>query len=155
MPGRDRWRARPRLHDRGAFGHERASRRPAVSGGGGAADPRVLRSDVGIVGAGPGGLAAANALSHAGLSVTVLDEGARPGGQIFRQLPPGADGHGVLAEPPSHRHAERLFEDFAHGAIDLQRQATVWQARPGRLWFEQGGASRRLDCEHVVLAPGA
>lgn len=115
----------------------------------------MLSADVGIVGAGPGGLAAANALAAAGLAVTMLDEGHRAGGQIFRQLPPGAQRHGAIAEPPSHGHGERLFERFAHGGIDLQSGATVWRAQPGRLWFEQDGVSRRLDCRFLVLAPGA
>ena len=42
---------------------------------------RTLHADVGIVGAGPAGLAAANDLARAGLSVVILDEGQRPGGR--------------------------------------------------------------------------
>ncbi|MGB3969971.1 MAG: NAD(P)-binding protein, partial [Planctomycetota bacterium] len=70
---------------------------------------RVLDADVGIVGAGPAGMAAANVLAAAGLAVTVLDEGHRAGGQIFRQLPAGAAAPGVLAEPPSHHAGHELL----------------------------------------------
>lgn len=43
--------------------------------------------DVAIVGAGPGGLSAAEFLAHSSLSVVVIDEQSRPGGQITRQPP--------------------------------------------------------------------
>ena len=115
---------------------------------------RVLEADVGIVGAGPGGMAAARVCAAAGLSVVVLDEGHRAGGQIFRQLPPGAVGH-AIAEPPSHHHGHELLAAFAASKVELRRGAVVWDGKPGRLWFEQDGASWLLRCRHTVLAPGA
>lgn len=117
-------------------------------------DARVLDADVGIVGAGPAGLAAAKVCAAAGLSVVVLDEGHRAGGQIFRQLPPGADGR-AIGEPPSHHHGHALLAAFAGCQVTLRSGASVWDARPGRLWFEQDGASWLLRCRHIVLAPGA
>lgn len=115
---------------------------------------RMLAADVGIVGAGPAGMAAANVCAAAGLSVVVLDEGQRAGGQIFRQLPPGASA-AALAQPPSHHQGHALLAAFAAPAIALRSGAVVWDARPGRLWFEQDGASRLLRCDRIVLAPGA
>ncbi|HEX7075214.1 MAG TPA: NAD(P)-binding protein, partial [Hyphomicrobiaceae bacterium] len=41
-------------------------------------------ADVVIVGAGPAGIAAADVLVSNGISPTVIDEGARPGGQAYR-----------------------------------------------------------------------
>lgn len=46
-----------------------------------------MRTDLAIVGAGPAGMAAAHVAAGHGLAVTVLDEQARPGGQILRQPP--------------------------------------------------------------------
>lgn len=120
----------------------------------------ILDADVGIVGAGPGGMAAASRLAAAGVRVVVLDEGHRAGGQIYRQLPAGMHNHGVMPEPPSHDHGHDLIQAFeghatGDGSIKLVRGATVWDAQPGRLWFEQDGVSRLLRCGHIVLAPGA
>ena len=115
---------------------------------------RVLDADVGVVGAGPGGMAAATRLAAAGLRVTVLDEGARAGGQIYRQLPEGA-GAGGIPEPPSHDHGHHLIEGFEASQLTRVHGATVWDAKPGRLWFEHEGESKLLRCERIVLAPGA
>ncbi|MEC8253641.1 MAG: FAD-dependent oxidoreductase [Planctomycetota bacterium] len=115
---------------------------------------RVLDADVGVVGAGPGGMAAATRLAAAGLRVTVLDEGARAGGQIYRQLPEGA-GAGGIPEPPSHDHGHHLIEGFESAELSCVHGATVWDAKPGRLWFEHAGESKLLRCERIVLAPGA
>lgn len=117
-------------------------------------DPNVLTADVGVVGAGPGGMAAARSLAAAGLSVVVLDEGPAAGGQIFRQLPPGATGT-RLAEPPSHHHGHALLGSFTASSLQHLRSATVWDAKPGRLWFEHDGQSKLLRCQRIVLAPGA
>jgi thioredoxin reductase len=117
-------------------------------------DERVLEADVGVVGAGPAGMAAATVCARSGLRVVVLDEGQRAGGQIFRQLPVGARGRAV-AEPPSHRHGHSLLGTFARSGIELRSGSTVWHGRPGQLWFEQDGASWLLRCRRIVLAAGA
>jgi thioredoxin reductase len=120
-----------------------------VSGG------RVLDADAGIVGAGPGGMAAAVALAEAGLRVAVVDEGPRAGGQIFRQLPEGFVGTAHRREPPSHRRGHELLHALGRRPVRMEPGATVWDAAPGRLWFERDGASWLLRCRWIVLAPGA
>lgn len=118
-------------------------------------DDRILRADVGVVGAGPAGMAAAARLAAAGLRVVVLDEGQRPGGQIYRQLPAGFVPKAPLAEPPSHAHGHHLLERFGAANVTTIHGAVVWDARPGQLWFEQGERSCLLQCQQIVLAPGA
>jgi thioredoxin reductase len=116
----------------------------------------VLHADVAIVGAGPAGMAAAIAVARAGLIAVVLDEGHRAGGQIFRQLPAGfAHPAGTLPEPPSHGAGHELLERIARTSVRIERLATVWDAKPGRLWFEQDGRSRLLRCRAILLATGA
>ncbi len=118
-------------------------------------EPRILDAEVGIVGAGPAGLAAAVALAQRGRRVVLLDEGQRPGGQIHRQLPAGCQVPGQLAEPPSHAHGHHLLAGLAQTAVEHRCGATVWDAQPGRLWFEQGAQSWLLRCRAILLAPGA
>ena len=48
-----------------------------------------------MIGAGPGGLAAAIAARRAGAAVLVLDERAHAGGQYFKQLADPAAGAGA------------------------------------------------------------
>lgn len=43
-------------------------------------------TQVAVIGAGPAGLAAAIEVAHAGGQVTVIDENAKPGGQLFKQI---------------------------------------------------------------------
>ena len=53
----------------------------------------VIDADVGVVGAGPGGMAAATRLRLSALACQgrrARREGTRAGGQIYRQLPEGA-----------------------------------------------------------------
>ncbi|HEB53632.1 MAG TPA: FAD-binding protein [bacterium] len=113
----------------------------------------VIEADVGVVGAGPGGMAAAHRLAAGGCRAVVLDEGARPGGQIFRQLPTGS--RASLPEPPSHDRGHDLLQAFERSSVEIHSGCTVWDASPGRLWFEHRGRSRLLRCRHIVLAPGA
>jgi NADPH-dependent 2,4-dienoyl-CoA reductase/sulfur reductase-like enzyme len=82
--------------------------------------------DLLIVGAGPAGLSAARIASSQGLSVTVVDEQPRFGGQVFRQAPEefaAADPDSMHTYPFSHR----LFE-WARGttAVQWHFSTLVW-----------------------------
>lgn len=116
----------------------------------------VVRAEVGILGAGPAGMAAARELVALGVDVLILDEGHRPGGQIFRQAPAGfrvRERRGLVA--PSHDKGHRLLDDLRAAGVPVVNRATVWDAAPGRLWFEQDGRSRLLVCDRMLLATGA
>jgi len=46
----------------------------------------MKKTHVAIVGAGPAGLCAAIESARAGAGVTIIDENAKPGGQLFKQI---------------------------------------------------------------------
>ncbi len=78
----------------------------------------ILRTQVGILGAGPAGMAAALELRALGVDVTVVDEGQRPGGQIFRQVPEGfraVERKGLVA--PSHGKGHQLLEKMTRQGV--------------------------------------
>lgn len=114
--------------------------------------------DVAIIGAGPAGLAAALTARDAGLAVTVLDEGAAPGGQIYRDAE-SAGGRGET-------WLNLLGEDYAKG-IDLVRRFRACGAdyRPEHAVFDispDGGlgvigpaGASWMQARRVVIATGA
>lgn len=121
------------------------------------AEPLALRStDVAVVGAGPGGLAAAVAAAEAGLRVILLDERPKPGGQYYKQ--------------PAVRPATRLDRQFRDGAaligraqasgVVIESGALVWGAfrdadGAGELGLLRDGAASRLSFRWLVVATGA
>ncbi len=115
-----------------------------------------LHAEVAIVGAGPAGMGAARVLGHHGVDVLILDEGQRPGGQIFRQPP--REFHGSVRHdhvPPSHEQGKALLADVDVSSARVQCGVTVFDARPGQLWLEAGGCASRVQADHLLLATGA
>lgn len=117
--------------------------------------------DLLIVGAGPAGLAAAQALGDAGLDAVLLDEQSEPGGQIYRSI------RTVMRERPAD--LSFLGLDYARGAaladgasmVDYRPGSTVWQiSERGRggvreVIYSQNGRATRISAKNVLLATGA
>ncbi|CAO3363431.1 FAD-dependent oxidoreductase [Azospirillum palustre] len=116
--------------------------------------PRVV-----IVGAGPAGIRAAETLAAAGLRPTVIDEGAKAGGQIYRRPPDG------FTRPPEALYGSQAGKAVAlHAAFDglaaagriahLPRHSVVALAG-GVLHAVSDGGSRRIGYDRLILATGA
>jgi len=102
-----------------------------------------LRARVVIVGAGPAGLAAAQAAAAAGLVVILLDAAPQAGGQIWRAR------QGVAAEPVA-RALARL------ASVRVLAGTRVVMALPGRTLLIDGpDGARRVRWSRLVLATGA
>ena len=125
--------------------------------------------DLVVIGAGPAGLAAAEAAARAGVLATVLDERSEPGGQYFKPL------------APSHRFARRGARDrqFASGSdlvervraagVEIVSSAMAWSVHAdGRgdaggvacsavaeVEVFAGGRARRIRARQLVIAAGA
>ena len=111
-----------------------------------ASDLAVRTPDLLVIGGGAGGLSAAAVAAEAGLSVVLIDERARPGGQFFKQ--PGE----------AHRFAATIAADrqVAEGRarIDRARRAGVEIVSGAEAW----GAfaphdDRRHDASAVAVVP--
>ena len=89
--------------------------------------------DVAIVGAGPAGLAAGTLCAEYGLSTSLYDEQAGPGGQIYR---------GITASPLAR--PEILGDEYWHGAAlvaPFRRSGARYVPR-ATVWSESIGATR-------------
>ena len=103
-----------------------------------------LQADVVVVGAGPAGLAAGALAAEGGARVLVLDQGHRPGGQVWR--------HRATPTGAARFWIDRLSRAGASGLAG----ATVVDAPvPGRLLIEHEERGRRVEYERLVLATGA
>ena len=116
----------------------------------------IERHEVVVVGAGPAGIRAAVAARAAGAGVLVLDEAPRPGGQIYRQLPPE-----LCPEPrdplgSSRRKSRPLFADLERAGATVSSGTEVWGVLPERvLLLNRGGHAGVVQAGALVLAAGA
>lgn len=110
-----------------------------------------------IVGAGPAGIRAAQALVQAGLKPIVLDESFHPGGQIYRQPPPGFTRPKSQLYGTEHHKADSLHRQMQamESSIDYRPQSLVWNAQGHALDVIQAGRSTRVEFSHLILATGA
>jgi NADPH-dependent 2,4-dienoyl-CoA reductase/sulfur reductase-like enzyme len=116
------------------------------------ADPAIA-----IVGAGPAGIRAAEALSQHGLSAILIDEAPKGGGQIYRQPPdsfqrPASGHYGFEARKAIALHLtiQRLAT-----AIDYRPSTLVWNVCDGRLDTLCAGRGESVVFDILVIATGA
>lgn len=112
---------------------------------------------VAIVGAGPAGLRAAEALVAAGLRPVLVDEGPRVGGQIYRQPPPALQRPLQALYGAQAGRARDLFARWVAlaPAIDHRPDTLVWQLEDRCLHLLQQGQAQRLRFDALLLATGA
>jgi NADPH-dependent 2,4-dienoyl-CoA reductase/sulfur reductase-like enzyme len=110
-----------------------------------------------IVGAGPAGVRAAEALVAAGLRPIVLDEAPASGGQIYRQQPAelrrGYDElYGFEAQKAKSLHGafERLRD-----AVDYRPDCMVWNLENNRLHVLHAGDAEIVPFDRLILVTGA
>ncbi|NDW01523.1 NAD(P)/FAD-dependent oxidoreductase [Salipiger sp. PrR002] len=118
----------------------------------------MTHQDLCIIGAGPAGMDAAIAARQAGLSVTVLDEALRPGGQIYRDVT-RADDARLKILGPDYAAGRKLAEAFAASDSTYLSGATVWHVETDpagyALSYSQNGASHVVRADALIVATGA
>lgn len=106
------------------------------------------RADIAIIGAGPAGIAAAVAAASAGRQVVLLDEGFRPGGQIWRHRKPEVPAE---ARPLLDRlEASQTKVILGASLFDGEQRQGLW-----RLALSCGDQRLGVEAEVLVLATGA
>ena len=104
-----------------------------------------VATDVLIIGGGPAGMAAAAASAIDAVDVTVVDDNARLGGQIWRaEL-------GTIKSAD----AQKIIEALDRQKIKILNNATVFAADDGSLLAESPSGKLRIEYKKLILATGA
>ncbi len=116
------------------------------------AEPAVI-----VVGAGPAGVRAAEALSDAGIRPVVIDEGRLSGGQIYRRQPDGFTRthetiYGTEAERARSIHA--CFDGLGN-RIDYRPETLVWHISDGQVWTLGPEGHAAIPYDALILCTGA
>lgn len=123
-----------------------------------ASSHRRIVTAVAIVGAGPAGIAAAATLVAHGVRPVLIDEAARPGGQVYRR-PAEAIGLDMARLLGTGYARFRRFHDEADrvaGAADFRPRSLVWAVHDDALWVATPeGKAEKLDFRALILATGA
>ncbi len=117
-----------------------------------AADPVIV-----VVGAGPAGLRAVEVLAKAGLRPILIDEAQRPGGQIYRQPPAGAErpaGKLYGFEAGKAQALHRLLADLGD-AVDHRPATLAWNLFETEIDLLTPSGFEQVRFDRLVLATGA
>ncbi|RYF54349.1 MAG: FAD/NAD(P)-binding oxidoreductase, partial [Comamonadaceae bacterium] len=114
--------------------------------------PRVV-----VVGTGPAGVRAAQALVEAGVRPIVVDEGRWDGGQIYRRQPEGFKRPYSKLYGSEAAKAQALHQSFdtLRGQIDYLPDTLAWNLTAGELHVVQAGEPRTLSFDALLVCSGA
>ncbi|PWV98096.1 NADPH-dependent 2,4-dienoyl-CoA reductase/sulfur reductase-like enzyme [Hoeflea marina] len=111
--------------------------------------------DLLVIGAGPAGIAAATEAAGLGLSVSVMDEQSRPGGQIYRGIETASPKRlAVLGK--DYAAGRSLTESFRSSAAEYLPDTLVWNIGSDRsVDFSRGGRAQQMNPSAILVATGA
>lgn len=116
----------------------------------------MMARSVVIVGAGPAGMSAALEAQARGARVTVVDEAARPGGQIYRQAHAALKG-GEFVDAAERARKERLIGSFEHALDRVEYRAGTSAFalfKTGELHIATGTRTEVLKADAIILTTG-
>ena len=114
-----------------------------------------MQVDLIVIGAGPAGMAGARLAADAGLTVAILDEQHRAGGQIYRDVDIVASARGDILGK-DYTDGLHLTRALAHDNIRHIADATVWIIEEGtRVGYLQAGGAHVVTGKRILIATGA
>lgn len=116
----------------------------------------VLKKELIVVGAGPAGLSAAIEAAKNGVKVTVFDENAAPGGQLFKQIHKFFGSKEHKAKIRGFRIGQDLLKEAKEAGVDVVLNATVIGLYPEKeVLVQQGDEVKHYKGDAVLVATGA
>jgi NADPH-dependent 2,4-dienoyl-CoA reductase/sulfur reductase-like enzyme len=110
--------------------------------------------DLAVIGAGPAGMAAATLAAEFGLSVTVFDENAAPGGQIYRAIEAASNRLALLGD--AYAAGQAIVRDFRTSKASYSPNTSVWLVQKGRqIGIAKDGKASLLKAKRILIAAGA
>jgi len=115
-------------------------------------EPKVI-----VVGAGPAGVRAAQALVQAGVRPVVIDEGQRDGGQIYRRQPEGFKRAYAKLYGSEAAKAQALHGDFdtLRSQLDYRSRTLAWNVTAGALHVVRDDEPETLPFDALLICSGA
>jgi NADPH-dependent 2,4-dienoyl-CoA reductase/sulfur reductase-like enzyme len=113
--------------------------------------------DIVIIGAGPAGIRAAETLVEQGLPITLIDEGERGGGQIYRRQPAGFRRSYAALYGSEAGKAKALHDTFDRlkARIDYRPYTLAWNIADKVLHTVSGAVARAVRFDAAIFATGA
>jgi len=113
-------------------------------------------TQVAVIGAGPAGLAAAIEVARAGGSVTVIDENAKPGGQLFKQIHKFFGSREHRAGVRGFHIGEQLLAETERLGVEVLLDSPVYALFPDKaVGYIHDGKEVCLKAEKIIIAAGA
>ena len=117
---------------------------------------KIERKEFIVVGAGPAGLSAAIEAARSGVSVTVFDENARPGGQLFKQIHKFFGSKEHMAKIRGFRIGEELLREAEEKGVEVVLNATVIGLyREKEIQVQIGTEVHHYKADAILIATGA
>jgi thioredoxin reductase/Fe-S-cluster-containing hydrogenase component 2 len=109
-----------------------------------------------VVGCGPAGMASAIAAAEAGAQVTVLDENARPGGQLFKQIHKFFGSKEHYAGMRGFEIGTRMLKQAEDLGVEVWLNSVVYGLFEDKmLGIIQDNTNIPMKADRIVLATGA
>jgi len=116
----------------------------------------MLSAEVAVIGAGPAGLSAAIEAAKAGAEVLLIDENAKPGGQLFKQI------HKFFGSKAHHAGirgmdiGNQLLQETEETGVKVWLDSIVWGLFEDKiLGVANQEGSKSIQVKKIILAAGA
>lgn len=114
-----------------------------------------LSTEIAIIGAGPAGLCAAIEASKLGAKVTLIDENALPGGQLFKQIHKFFGSKEHLAGVRGYEIGTRLLEELEKSDAEVMLSGTAYGLfRDMTIGVVQKTNHYAIQAKKIILAAG-